>query len=505
MPNQRRAGVILGYINIVVKNLVNLVYTPMLLSFVGQADYGVYQSCNSFVFSLTLLSFGFSQAYVRFYTQKKVNGTEDDIRRLNGVYLVLYIAVSVAAFMLGLVFAANADTIFSVGFTTEQIATARIVIAILAGSIAITIFNSVFDAFVLAHEQFRFQQTRQLATTLATPFIAYGLLCFGFGVVGVAVAQIAVSFALLVLNASFCIGGLGMRFDVRRFDKTLFKSIAAFSAWIFANQVCDLVNQNVPNILLGALTSASVVAVFAVSVQIRSVFISLSTTISNVFTPKINRIVADSDDNVALTQLMTRAGRCQMILFCWVYGGFALLGEFFVEHWAGEDFSDVYWLVLVMTLPLAVSLTQNTGIEIQRAKNRHKTRSIAILITAALNVVFTVIAAPHIGYWAPAIAYFIGEALCKDVFMDWYYHKRIGLNMRYFWKRVLPVVGAALLVTAVCLIGKCFVPVVDWIGFFSWGMVYTTFFGVAIWFVVLIPQEKKSILSLIESIKKGGR
>ena len=60
MVSQRRAGVVLGYANIIVKNLVNLVYTPMLLSFVGQADYGVYQTSYSFVFSLTLLSFGFS-------------------------------------------------------------------------------------------------------------------------------------------------------------------------------------------------------------------------------------------------------------------------------------------------------------------------------------------------------------------------------------------------------------------------------------------------------------
>lgn len=52
MASQRKAGALLGYANILAKNLVNLVYTPMLLSYVGQADYGVFQSSNSFVFSL---------------------------------------------------------------------------------------------------------------------------------------------------------------------------------------------------------------------------------------------------------------------------------------------------------------------------------------------------------------------------------------------------------------------------------------------------------------------
>ena len=493
MPSQRRTGIILGYVNIIIKNLVNLVYTPMLLSFVGQAEYGVYQTSYSFVFALTLLSFGFSQAYVRFYTQRKAQGAEGGIRQLNGVYLVLYLVVSVAALALGLAFAANAETVFSSSFTPGEIGLARTVMSIMAGSIAVTLFNSVFDAYVLAHEEFRFQQTRQLATTLATPFCAYGLLLLGMGAVGVAVAQLAVNLLLLVLNASFCIGHLEMRFDVRHLDGVLFRSIAAFSAWIFANQVCDLVNQNVPNVLLGALTSATVVAVFAVSVQVRNVFVSLSSTMSNVFTPEINRIVAESDDNAELTRLMTRVGRYQMVLFCWVYGGFALLGRFFVARWAGEGFSDAYWLILAMALPLVIPLTQNTGIEIQRAKNMHRARSVAMLLMALFNVAFTLVASPAMGCWAPAVGYVASIALGNGAFMNWYYQRRVGLDMLHFWRRNLPVLTAGTVATAVCLAGSQALPVSSWVSFFAWGAVYTAIFGAALWLLVLDGDERHAI------------
>lgn len=502
MPSQRRVGVVLGYANIVVKNLVNLVYTPMLLSFVGQADYGVYQTCYSFVFSLSVLSFGFSQAYVRFYTQQKVNGSEGGIRRLNGVYLVMYAVVSAVALLVGLGFAANADRIFSGGFTTEQVALAEAVMSIMAVSIAVTLFNSVFDAFVLAHEEFRFQQSRQLVTTLATPFCAYLLLCLGMGVVGVAVAQLSVNVILLALNASFCLRRLGMRFDVRHFDVSLFRSIAAFSAWVFANQVCDIVNQNVPNVLLGALTSASTVAVFAVAVQIRNVFTSLSTTMSNVFTPKINQIVAGSDDNDELTRLMTRVGRYQMALFCWVYGGFSLLGEFFVERWAGSGFEEAYWLILAMVLPLVVPLTQNTGIEIQRAKNMHRARSLALLLMAALNVAFTAVAAPHMGCWAPAVGYVASIVLGNGVFMNWYYQRRVGLDMGYFWRRNLPVAGVSACVAALCLAGARLLPVNGWGSFVAWGVAYTVLLAAALWRVALDDDERKRVAAKIPFLGK---
>lgn len=502
MTNQRKVGIVLGYANILTKNIVNLVYTPMLLYFVGQADYGVYQSCNSFVFSLTLLSFGFSQAYVRFYMIKKINGTEEEINRLNTVYLVLYGVVSVLALVLGVAFASNAETVFSNGFTDNQITTASVVISILACSIAITLFNSIFDAFVLAHERFFFQQSRQLAVTLAMPFAAFALLCLGMGVIGVAIAQLVVNIALLGLNAFFCLKRLRMRFDLHRFDMALFKSIAVFSSWLFINQICELINQNVPNILLGVFSGALAVAVFAVSIQIRSLFYSLSTTMSNVFIPLINHIVAESNDNNQLTHLMTKVGRYQAILYIWVLGGFVILGKFFIDVWAGPGFEEAYWLVLAMTVPLFIPLVQNTGIEIQRAKNKHKARSVCYLFMAGLNLAITILLSPYISYWAAAIGYISYVILGCGVFMNWYYQKRIGLSMGYFWKRVLPVVVIGVVATGICLYGTSLLPVNDCLSFFWWGIVYTLLYAVLAFMTILTKEER---CSLIQKIRRVAR
>ena len=96
-----------------VKNVVDLLYTPMLLSFVGRGDYGVFQTANSFVFSLTLLSFGFSGAYVRYYMQRRAKGDEAGIRRLNGMYLLLYLGIDAIAITLGLLAATRVEAVFS--------------------------------------------------------------------------------------------------------------------------------------------------------------------------------------------------------------------------------------------------------------------------------------------------------------------------------------------------------------------------------------------------------
>ena len=498
MASQKKAGALLGYANILVKNLVNLIYVPLLLHFLGQGDYGVFQMTNSVVFALTLLSAGFYGSYVRFYMRERAAGCSDagpEVRRLNGMFLLVYLTVSALCLVGCGAMVLNVHALFSSGLTVQEIDLARALLMIMGVNIAVTMLSTPFNSYIVAHERFVFQQSRQLFTSLAQPFLAVLLLWLGMGAVGVACAQLTISTILLVWNIAFATRKLSMRFTFHGLELSLFKAVAIFSFWIFLNQIFDLVNNNVPNFLLGAMASSTAVAVFAIAVQIRNIFFSMSTTMSNVFTPQINRIVAESDNNTVLTQLMTRVGRYQMIIFWYLFGGFIVLGRYFVHIWAGDVNADAYWLCLIMVLPVMVPLTQNTGIEIQRAKNRHKTRSLIYILTSVIDIVISVLLIPSLGYWATAIGYVASIALGTGLFMNWYYHTRIGLDMVYFWKHQLPTILLALAVVVVCLLGGLMLPVSSIPTFLVWGIIYTLLFGAGALKVSLTTGEREKIVN----------
>lgn len=505
MPNQRKAGAALGYANIVVKNVVNLLYTPMLLAFVGQGEYGVYQTTYQFVLTLQLMSFGFSGAYVRFYTQRKAAGDEAGVRALNGMYLVLYLVICVIAVIVGLVFSGLCGVIFGGSFTAAEVDLAQVLMAIMTFNVAATLLSTVFDGYIVAHERFTFQQTRQMFTTLATPGLALALLVCGMGAVGVAAAQLAVNLVLLGLNARYAVGRLGMRFSVKHPDKQLFFALVAFSAWLFANQITDLMTRSLPSVVLGAVSGAAVAAVFAIAVQLRTLFYAVSTALSNVFVPLVNRIVATSDDNGELTRLMARVGRYQALLYCWVLGGFVLLGRWFVRVWAGEAYADAYWLTLAMAVPLTVPLIQNVGIEIQKAKNRHKARSVTYLVCSLLNLALTYFLAPRLGYWAPAVGFSSYIVVATWLFMNWYYHRRIGLDMLFFWRRVLPVLAVCAGATAVCCAGAALLPVDGLAAFLGWGAAYSVLYAALAWLFALDEGERAGVRKALAKVMKMGK
>lgn len=502
MASQRKRGAALGYGNIVVKNVVNLIYTPLLLSFVGQADYGVFQTANNFIVSLQLLTFGFSGAYVRFYMLKRKDGDGGGIKRLNGMYLILYLIICAIAIAMGLGFSAACGALFGASFTQGEVELASALMAVLTFNVATTLLSTVFDAYIVAHERFTFQQSRQMLTTLATPGLALVMLSLGQGVVGVAVAELAVNLLLLALNARYAIGNLKMRFSVRHPELGLFKAVAVFSGWIFLNQVFDLVVINVPSVILAAVAGAVPVAVFAIAAALRSVFYSLSTTISSMFIPLINKLVAERDDNAELTALMARVGRYQALAWCWVLGGFVVLGQWFIDVWAGPDYAQAYWLLLAMVIPATIPLIQNTGIEIQKAKNKHKVRSIVYTVCAAFDLAITFLLASQWGAWAAVIGYDFFTLVGSSLFMNWYYQRGIGLDMAYFWRRALPVIGAFAVATAICLAGTSLLPVTGILPFLGWGCAYTALCAAILWPIVLDEGEKDQFRRLF---RKAGK
>ena len=77
--NQKKAGVILSYISEGIKVISGLVYTPIMLRLLGQSEYGLYQLVYSVVSYLSLLSFGFTASYIRFYSRAKAKNEEDEV------------------------------------------------------------------------------------------------------------------------------------------------------------------------------------------------------------------------------------------------------------------------------------------------------------------------------------------------------------------------------------------------------------------------------------------
>lgn len=498
--NQKKIGVVLSYLSQGIYMLSSILYTPIMLRILGPGEYGLYQLVYATVSYLGILSFGFTNSYVRFWARYKIKEDETEIARLNGIFLTIFLVITGICVLCGIFMVGNIEFIFAEGITTQEYELTRKLLILLILNLAMTFPNSVFDAIISSREQFIFQKAVATVSNVLNPFLTLPLLLLGYGSVGMVLMTTILTLSKLLLNIWFCVSKLKVKFLFCGFQLGLLKEMWIFTFFIFLNMIVDQINWNVDKFLLGRYAGTTAVAVYSVGAQINSIYRHLATTISSVFIPQVNRIVAESNDNKKLTQLLTRVGRMQFLLLILVLTGFIFLGVPFIRIWAGEEYAASYLVAILLMVPVTIPLIQSVGIEIQRAKNMHKARSLVYFFIAIANVCISI---PCIYYWGvygaafgTAIALVVGNGF----FMNWYYHKKIELDMIYYWRQIRKVMPAMIIPVITGIIIKMFVSIHNIFELCGAGVIYVAAYSISMWLIGLNSTEKHLIKTTFEKV-----
>lgn len=504
-PNQLKAGAILSYISMGLGYIISIIYTPIMLRLLGQSEYGLYNLVASVVSYLGLLSFGFGSAYMRYYSKYKVKDDEKNIAKLNGMFLVVFSIIGFIALLAGGILVLNTGLIFGEKLTVSELSTAKVLMAIMVFNIAISFPASIFNSYIIANEEYVFQKLLQMVKIVINPFIMLPVLLMGYKSIGMVVVTTVLTILVEVGNMMFCFKKLKIKFHFHQFDFSLMKEMAIFSSYIFLNMIIDQINWNVDKFILGRFRGTVAVAIYGLAAQLNTYYLSIASTISSVFIPRVNRMVAIDSDNQELTDLFIKVGRVQFILLSLVCSGIIFFGRPFINMWAGADYSEAYPIVLLLIIPVTIPLIQNLGIEIQKAKNMHQFRSWIYLFIAMANVFLSIPLTKEYGGVGAALGTAIALLVGNGLVMNWYYHNRVGINIKCFWSEMFKFSKSLLLPIAVGVIMYLFIDLYHVISFLICGVIYVTIFCISMWLLGMNQYEKdlisKPMLSILKRLK----
>lgn len=443
--NQLKAGAALSYVSMGLQYVIALVYTPIMLRLLGQSEYGLYNLVASVVAYLGLLNFGFGSAYLRYYSKYKAKEDKENIAKLNGMFLIIFSVIGIVAVLAGMVLTFYTDVIFGAKLTEIELSKAKILMVIMVINIAISFPNIVFSTYITANENFIFQKLLEITRTIINPFLILPVLLLGYGSIGMAVVVTLLTIAIQIANATFSFKRLGMRFSFKGFKFSLMKEMTVFSSFVFLYMIMDQVLWNVDKLILGILWGTTTVAIYSIAALFNTYYISFSTAISSVFVPRVNNIVFSMEkekSNKSLTELMIRVGRIQLLVIVLIMLGIIFFGQPFIVMWAGVNYREAYYIAMILIIPVTLPLTQNLGIAIQRAKNMQQFLAIVNALIAVLNVAISIPLAKMYGGVGSAIGTSIAMIIGNILITNWYYHYKIGLNMKKFWIEIAKIFPA---------------------------------------------------------------
>ncbi len=500
--NQRKAGALLSYLYLALTFAVGIFYTPILLGFLGESEYGVYSVANSAIAFLAILDLGFSQTMIRYVSRCKALKDKVGEQKLNGMFLLLYSGIAVIALIAGTVLFFNLDLVFQRGFTPAETAQLKIIFVILLINLVVSFPLGIYSSIISANEGFFYLKLVNIISFALTHAGILLALFLGYKSVMMAVITTVVSIALKLITAVYGTSRYRIRFMFRGFDRALLREVFVFSFFIFLNIVIDQLYSNTDKFILGALCSSAMVTTYTVGVQFYSYFEQFSTSISGVFLPKITQLVTVNDNLAEVSALFCRIGRVQFILLGFLMSGFIIFGRQFISLWVGKDQMDAYRIALVVILPALIPLSQNLGISVLRALNQHRFRSIIYFFIALVNVGLSIPLALRFGGFGAACA--TGFATCcgQIATMNWFYYKKIGLDIPGYWKEIGKIVLPLLPVTAAGAGIHWLMPTGGWFLLLAQCVLYTVIFLAFGWLAIFNQYEKELLTGLFKKWRK---
>lgn len=500
--NERKIGILISYINILLQTIINFIYVPILLYYIGKSEYGLYQLIGSFIAYFSIMDFGLTSAVVRFYTKYKALNDKVNMENVLAISSRCYAVITVILFIIGYICYLFMDDIFYNSMTLSEISSAKDIFILLLLNIVVTISTMIFRAIINAHEKFLFLKGIETIQLVLQPILVIVILQEYPYAFSVALVQTVLNIFLSISRCIYCFRILNVRIKYHYWDKTLFKEFRKLALSIFAVTLIDQVFFKTNQIILGIISGTSAVAVYAIASLIYMNYMALSLAISGVYLPYVTEMISRKDSIKIISNLFINIGRWQYFLLAAISSGFFIFGKVFIDFWAGKGFEDAYYITLLIIVPFTIDLTQNIGLSILQAQNKYDFRAKVYFCMGIFNLCLAIPLAKMYGgigcAFATGLSMFIGNGLI----MNWYYLKITKLEIGRFWKNIGRITIGVVIVTIIGYVFNRMIEDKNTVVFIMKLLIYTLLYiGIMYKFFMNI-EEKSKIKSLVLKFKR---
>lgn len=490
-----KLGAILSYVNIFLSTIVGLIYTPFMLRQLGQSEYGLYMLIGSLVGYISILDFGLHNTVYRFVAKYQAEKDEEGQENFLASTFIIYGVITILVFLVGVILYFNLERIFSSSLTSEELSKANIMFAILIFNLAITLPLGAFQFIIRGYGNFVFVNSVTIIRIILRTFVLIVLLTIGFKSVAIVVIDTIFNIVVGFIYAKYCFKKLNVKIKLHTFNKNVASEIFSYSIFVF---ILAMVNQffwKLGQVALGIIASTAAVAVYALSINLVMYYQQFALGISGVFMPKVSKLIADGASSDDLTNLMTKVGRIQLAILGLVLSGFIVLGQPFILLWAGPDYNEVYWITLMIFLPMTIPMIQTIAGVIIQVKNMQSFKAKAYILMSGINIIVSILLGRTYGALGVGISTAVSILIFQVVIINLYYKYQLELKIGRFFKEVSKGIIPVMLITILAGFISRNIPGLSWKWLFLQIIVVSSIYSILMLKFGLTKEEKNTYIN----------
>jgi len=490
--SQLKKGAILSYITIFLTNIIGLILTPFIIKSLGDAEYGLYTLIGAFVGYISVLDFGLNNTIVRFIAKYRAEKDKKGEENFLATTMYIYGIISITIALIGIVLYFNLDTIFSNSLTLQELEKAKVMFVILVFNLVITLPGSAFTAISSGYEHFVFPRTTNIVRYIVRSILVVGLLFLGGEAIGLVVLDTIMNISVIVFNVYYVLKKLKVTFKLHFFEMPLVKEIFSYSIWVFVLVLVSEFQWKAGQVILGAITNTTMVAVYAIGIMLGGYYGAFSGAISGVFLPRATQMVVERSNGKDLTLMMVRIGRISFLLLLLVFGGFLLFGKQFIYLWVGETYEDSWNVAVIIMIGYTIPLVQTFANSILSAKSLFAFKAFTYIFFIGVGTFIGALSVSDYGVIGMVTGTTTGW-LIAVIIMNIYYSKVLHLEIGTFVKQMFYKIVPSFL--SIMFIGY-FISKITGVGWFNFcvkGILFCMTYCIVMYLFGMLENEKELI------------
>ena len=442
--SQRLIGFTVSGLQIVVSVLSGLLFTPFLISSLGQVEYGLYQLLYSAIGYVAVLDLGLGGTITRYIIKYDSDETRESQKSVVSMCLWLYMGLSGIAFIAVIIVSFFLKDLFVSTITDHNIVKAEMLFIIMGISSCLSLFDHAFSGILTAYEKYTITKGIRVLRDIARIFILTVLFLFGADSLAVVTVDLMLMVLITTIDAITSQRTMSFKFFSGKFDLPMLKSLLSFSLFAFLQVIVSQINTSLDRLLLGRFSTLIIVGLYGVAMQLYNMFMSFGNLFGGLTLPMITRVVCIGHTDEEITNHCVRYSRIQCFIMLPILAGFALFGEQFISFWMRDKYDSfqLWAIILIIVTPNILEWIETPIFNVMKAKNMQATRSLLLIFVALCNVVLTVFLVQWNEIYGAAIGTAISFIIGNNILSNIYYHKKVGINMFRFLggisHRILP-------------------------------------------------------------------
>lgn len=473
--------------------------SPVIVRDLGVETNGYAQLANNFVSYASLLTIAINAMAGRFTTVAYHRGEKEKAQKYYTSALIGNTFVILFLLLPAILLIANLSKILTI--QTTSVIDVQI------------LFGLTFISFFCAN----IQNTLNIATTVKNKQYLSNAMIMAGSVVRILILVILfnsfelhvyyVSLAAGIVSVLSILGYYGIKrtimpdivFEAKSFDMSAMKDMLTSGAWSVVNKCGDLLMTGFDLLLTNVLIGPIEMGILSVAKTIPTHLITLASTLSWNWNPKMTKEYANGDIPQMLSTIDLSA-RVSMLLVTVPTMAFCVFAPYFYHLWMPTQDANLLSVLSILSVMAYTMLTGTASVfNLFTITNNLKLNSISYCIGAVISILVSVLCVKYtsFGIYAVAGVSSIITIIRNLVVMLPYAAKILGLKWFAFYKYVVINIGCSIIVAGISFAVRAVMPLTSWFYFFVACCVTGIISVLCLSLLVLKKEQRKALLNRV--------